>query len=43
MIPLPKLSFTSIVDYLALAAGIAIGFAIFNPPMNTLENAFRRK
>ena len=43
MIPIPKMTFTSIIDYMATAAGIAIGFAIFNAPMNTLEKAFRRK
>lgn len=42
MVPLPRMSFTGIVDYLALAAGLAIGFAIFQPPMQQLENAFRR-
>ena len=43
MIPLPRMSFTGVLDYLALAAGLAVGFAIFKPPMDSLENAFRRK
>jgi len=42
MIPLPQMSFVGILDYLALAGGIAIGFAIFSQPMNQLESAFRR-
>ncbi len=43
MIPLPRLSFTGLVDYVALAAGIAVGFALFRAPMNQLENAFKRQ
>tara|TARA_R110001583_G_scaffold131763_2_gene283594 strand:+ start:577 stop:720 length:144 start_codon:yes stop_codon:yes gene_type:complete len=42
MIPLPRLSFDGIIDYLALAGGIAIGFAVFTQPMAQLENAFRK-
>jgi hypothetical protein len=43
MRPLPRLSFTGLVDYVALAAGIAVGFALFRAPMNQLENAFKRQ
>jgi hypothetical protein len=43
MLPLPRLSFTGLVDYVALAAGIAVGFALFRAPMNQLENAFKRQ
>jgi hypothetical protein len=43
MLPLPRLSLTGLVDYVALAAGIAIGFALFRAPMNQLENAFKRQ
>jgi len=43
MIPLPRMSFEGVLDYMALAAGLAIGFAIFKPPMDSLEQAFRRK
>ena len=42
MIPLPRLSFTSIVDYLALAGGLAVGFALFKPVGDQIESAFRR-
>lgn len=42
MVPLPQMSFTGIADYLLVATGLAIGFAIFQPPMQQLENAFRR-
>ena len=42
MLPLPRMSFTGIADYLLLAVGISIGLAIFNAPMNQLETAFRR-
>jgi hypothetical protein len=43
MLPLPNMSFTGLLDYVALAAGLAVGFALFRMPMNTLENAFRAK
>ncbi len=43
MLPLPQMSFKGLLDYVALAAGLSIGFALFKPPMSTLENAFRRK
>lgn len=43
MIPLPRLTFDGILSYLALATGLAVGFALFKPPMNQLENAFKRK
>ena len=43
MLPLPRLSFTGLVDYVALAAGIAVGFALFRAPMNQWENAFKRQ
>jgi len=37
------MSFMGVADYLALAVGLSVGFAIFKPPMDTLENSFRRK
>lgn len=43
MLPLPRMSFTGLLDYVALAAGLSMGFALFRQPMSTLENAFRRK
>ena len=43
MVPLPRMSFTGILDYMALAAGLAIGFSIFRGPADSLEQAFRRK
>ena len=43
MVPLPRLTFDSMLSYVALAGGLAIGFALFKPPMDTLENAFRKK
>ena len=43
MLPLPRLSFTGLVVYVALAAGIAVGFALFRAPMTQLENAFKRQ
>lgn len=43
MIPLPRLSLEGIADYLALAVGVSLGFAIFRSPMNQLEDAFSKK
>jgi len=43
MIPLPRLSMNSIGDYLALGAGLIVGFTIFEGPMNALESGLRRQ
>jgi len=42
MIPLPRLSLNSMIDYLALAGGLAVGFALFKPVGDQIETAFRR-
>ena len=42
MLPLPQMSFMGVIDYLALATGVAVGFAIFRGPMQQLEDALRR-
>tara|TARA_B110000444_G_C18831545_1_gene593518 strand:+ start:2473 stop:2616 length:144 start_codon:yes stop_codon:yes gene_type:complete len=39
---LPSPSFKGIVDYLALAAGIMLGFAILSAPMRSVESSFRK-
>lgn len=43
MIPLPRLSFEGIADYLALGAGLALGFALFKQPMDRVEAALAKK
>jgi len=39
---IPKLTFNSIVDYLAVSVGIAVGFAIFSAPMQQLKDGLRK-
>jgi hypothetical protein len=43
MLPLPRFTFDGMLSYVALAAGLAIGFAIFKPPMDSIENAFKKR
>ena len=37
-IPLPRLSIMSILDYMALAAGLAAGFAVLNPIAGQIQS-----
>lgn len=39
---LPKLTFKSMADYLAISVGIAVGFAIFSAPMAQLKDGLRK-
>jgi hypothetical protein len=39
---LPSLSFRGIADYLALAAGAVLGFALFTQPMQNLTNSLKK-
>lgn len=41
-LPLPKLTLKSTLDYVALAAGIAIGFAIWQPVFSGLEDSLKK-
>ncbi len=43
MLPLPTLTFDGLLSYVALAGGLALGFAIFKPPMDSIENAFKKR
>ena len=43
MLPLPRLTFDGLLSYVALAGGLALGFAIFKPPMDAIENAFKKR
>ena len=43
MLPLPTLTFDGLLSYVALAGGLALGFAIFKPPMDAIENAFQKR
>jgi len=43
MLPIPRLSFSGMIDYVALAAGLAVGLALFRAPMTQLENAFKKR
>jgi hypothetical protein len=43
MLPLPRLTAESILDYLALGLGVAVGAAIFSAPMKSIEEAISRK
>jgi hypothetical protein len=42
MLPLPAPSVTGIFGYLALAAGLAIGFAILNPIAGDIQNSLKK-
>lgn len=42
MLPLPKLNAGSLLDYGALAFGLAIGFAVMTAPMKQVEDAIRK-
>jgi hypothetical protein len=39
---LPRLTAMGLVDYMALAAGLIVGFALFAQPMQRLEDAIRK-
>ena len=43
MLPLPRMSFDGIFSFVLVASGLVLGVAIFNPPMDSLENAFKRR
>jgi hypothetical protein len=40
---LPTPSLKGVVDYVALAVGIILGFAILNGPMDNLESGLRKQ
>lgn len=40
---LPSFSMRGIGDYLAVATGIVLGFALFTAPMNNLTNSLKKK
>lgn len=42
MLPLPRLSVEGGLDYIAIVAGLAVGFALFKPVGDQIETAFRR-
>ena len=39
---LPTPSLVGVIDYLSLAVGIILGFAILRQPMNNLESGLRK-
>ena len=39
---IPRLTFDSMADYLGLALGLTIGFAVFGPVAATVESNLRR-
>jgi len=41
-IPLPSMSFRGVIDYVALAAGVAIGFAVWQPVLSGLEDSLKK-
>jgi len=41
-LPLPRMSFTGVLDYVALAAGVAIGFAVWQPVLSNLEDSLKK-
>lgn len=43
MLPLPRLTAESIIDYLALGLGVAVGAAIFSAPMQSIQDAISKK
>ncbi len=40
---LPSPTFKGVIDYLALAAGIMLGFAILSGPMRSVEQSFKKQ
>lgn len=40
---LPSLSLRGIGDYLGLASGVVLGFALFTGPMSNLTDSLRKK
>jgi hypothetical protein len=43
MLPLPRLTAASLIDYLALGLGVAVGAAIFSAPMQSIQDAISKK
>lgn len=43
MIPLPRLTLDGLADYFGIAIGLIVGFTIFEPPMEAVENGLRRR
>jgi len=43
MLPLPRMSFDGVFSFVLVASGLVLGVAIFKPPMDSLENAFKRR
>ena len=39
---LPKLTLRGIGDYVAIAVGLSLGFAIFSAPLKQLQDGFRK-
>jgi hypothetical protein len=42
-VPLPRFSVDSIVDYMALAIGLSVGFAILREPAKAVEQAISKR
>ena len=42
VLPLPRASVMGVVDYLALAAGLAVGFAVLNPIAGDLQSRLKK-
>ena len=42
MLPLPSASVTGVFGYLALAAGLAIGFAVLNPIAGDIQSRLKK-
>tara|TARA_R110002012_G_scaffold280687_2_gene469324 strand:+ start:3610 stop:3741 length:132 start_codon:yes stop_codon:yes gene_type:complete len=43
MLPLPDFSAYGIVNYLALGLGVAVGAALFQPAMDSLQSAISKQ
>jgi len=43
MMLLPQMSLRGVGDYLAIAVGITLGFALFTAPMNNLTSSLKKK
>tara|TARA_Y100001963_G_scaffold159761_1_gene265083 strand:- start:4477 stop:4614 length:138 start_codon:yes stop_codon:yes gene_type:complete len=39
---LPRMSVMGIADYFGIAIGLSLGWAIFNGPMQTIENNLKK-
>lgn len=42
VLPLPRASVMGIADYLSLATGLALGFAVLSPIAADLQNRFKK-